>query len=104
MYPLAGTAITGPDPAIGSGRFHSNDATSKQAQYDAHYGYADLMSLQYTADMSKTPELAGKTLLPGVYYFSSSASLTGTLTFDAKGNTSAIFVIQVRRPLWWMAA
>lgn len=94
-----GTAITGPDPAIGSGRFHSNDDRSQQAQYDAHFGYADLMSLQYTMDMSATPELGGKTLVAGVYYFSSYASLTGTLTFDAKGDPSAVFVIQVRRSL-----
>jgi len=40
-------------------------------------------------------DLGGLTLSPGVYCFSSSAQLTGTLTLDAQGNGNALFVIQI---------
>jgi type VI secretion system secreted protein VgrG len=36
-------------------------------------------------------DLGGLTLTPGVYFFSSSAELTGTLTLDAKGDPNARF-------------
>ena len=32
---------------------------------------------------------------PGVYCFSSSAQLTGTLTLDAQGNAAAVFIFQI---------
>jgi len=34
-------------------------------------------------------------LTPGVYFFSSSAQLTGTLTLDDQGNPDAVFVFQI---------
>ena len=39
--------------------------------------------------------LGGLTLTPGVYSFSSSAQLTGTLTLDAQGDPNALFVFQI---------
>jgi len=39
--------------------------------------------------------LGGLTLTPGVYHFSSSADLTGTLTLDDQGNPDAVFVFQI---------
>jgi hypothetical protein len=39
--------------------------------------------------------LGGLTLTPGVYCFSSSASLTGALTLDALGNENALFLFKV---------
>ena len=39
--------------------------------------------------------LGGLTLTPGVYFFSSSAQLTGTLTLDAQGDPNALFVFQI---------
>jgi hypothetical protein len=44
-------------------------------------------------------DLGGLTLLPGVYCFSSSAQLTGTLTLDAQGNPSAVFIFQIASTL-----
>ena len=35
------------------------------------------------------------TLTSGVYCFTSSAQLTGTLTLDAQGNSNAVFVFQI---------
>jgi type VI secretion system secreted protein VgrG len=40
-------------------------------------------------------ELGGKTLTPDVYCFSSLAQLTGQLVLDAKGNTAAVWIIQI---------
>lgn len=40
-------------------------------------------------------DLGGQTLAPGVYCFSSSAQLTGTLTLDGQGNANAVFVFQI---------
>jgi len=40
-------------------------------------------------------DLGGLTLGPGVYCFSSSAGLTGTLTLDAHGNTNAQWIFQI---------
>jgi type VI secretion system secreted protein VgrG len=40
-------------------------------------------------------DLGGQTLLPGVYFFASSAQLTGQLTLDNQGNPDAVFVFQI---------
>ena len=40
-------------------------------------------------------DLGGLTLTPGVYFFSSSAQLTGTLTLNDEGNPNAPFVFQI---------
>ena len=40
-------------------------------------------------------DLGGLTLTPGVYCFSSSAQLTGTLTLNALGNPGAVWVFQI---------
>ena len=40
-------------------------------------------------------DLGGLTLTPGVYCFSSSAQLTGTLTLNGLGNPGAVWVFQI---------
>ena len=40
-------------------------------------------------------DLGGLTLTPGVYFFASSAQLTGTLTLNDLGNPNAQFVFQI---------
>jgi ice-binding like protein len=40
-------------------------------------------------------DLGGLTLTPGVYFFMSSAQLTGTLTLNAEGNPNAVFIFQI---------
>ena len=43
---------------------------------------------------SDRQDLGGQTLTPGVYCFSSSAQLTGTLTLNAQGNAAAAFIFK----------
>jgi hypothetical protein len=40
------------------------------------------------------------TLVPGVYCFSSSAGLTGTLVLDAQNDPNAVFIFQIAQGAW----
>jgi type VI secretion system secreted protein VgrG len=40
-------------------------------------------------------DLGGLTLVPGVYFFSSSAGLTGKLTLNAQGDPNSVFIFQI---------
>src|SRR4029077_1893537 len=53
-----------------------------------------LVSQPCTQDLTGQ-DLGGKTLIPGVYCFSSSAQLTGVLTLDAQGNSGAVFIFKM---------
>jgi uncharacterized protein (TIGR03382 family) len=90
-----GSAITGFPPGIVTdGTIHAGDAVAAQAQADITVGYNQLASLAPTQVLTGT-DLGGLTLFPGVYFFSSSAFLTGTLTLDAMGDPDALFVFQI---------
>jgi type VI secretion system secreted protein VgrG len=67
-----------------------------QAQEDLTAAYNAAALLPHLAANDLTgQDLGGKTLLPGVYFFSSSAQLTGTLTLDDNGDPNAQFVFQM---------
>ncbi|MDW7656591.1 MAG: ice-binding family protein [Bacillota bacterium] len=90
-----GTSVTGFPPGIVSdGTIHSADATALQAQVDLVTAYNDAASRAVTADLTGQ-DLGGKTLTAGVYSFSSSAQLTGTLILDAQGDPEAVFIFQI---------
>jgi hypothetical protein len=74
---------------------HTADATALQAQSDLTTAYDDAAAKASTATV--VADLAGQTLLPGVYKSLSSMSLTGPapLTLNADGNPDAVFVFQV---------
>ena len=92
-----GTAVTGFPPAIVTGgTIHSADANALQAQSDVTGAYDDLAGQACTQSFTGTAvEMGGQTLTKGVYCFSSSAQLTGTLTLDAQGDASAVFVFKM---------
>ena len=73
---------------------HAGDAVALQAQIDLTTAYNAAASLVLTQDLTGQ-DLGGLTLLPGVYFFSSSAQLTGTLTLNALGDPNAEFVFQI---------
>jgi hypothetical protein len=94
-----GTAMTGfleaPGPVIFlSGAIHAGDAVAAQAQSDLTTAYNALAGLPCNTNLTGQ-DLGGKTLAPGVYCFSSSAQLTGTLFLDAQGNSNAVFIFQI---------
>jgi hypothetical protein len=86
-----GSAVTGFPPGIVTGGIHAADAVALQAQNDVTTAYNSLASAPCTTDLTGQ-NLGGLTLTPGVYCFSTSAFLTGTLTLDGQGNSSAVFI------------
>jgi Ice-binding-like/PEP-CTERM motif len=91
-----GSAITGfyPPGTVAGGSIYGSGGVSNLAQSNALTAYNYLSNLPFNTDLTGQ-DLGGLTLTPGVYYFSSSAGLTGTLTLDALTNTNALFVFQI---------
>ncbi len=90
-----GSAVTGfPPGVVVGGTIHAADATALAAQNSVVTAYNDLASQACTQDLTGQ-DLGGKTLTAGVYCFSSSAQLTGTLTLDAQGNPNAVFIFKI---------
>jgi type VI secretion system secreted protein VgrG len=90
-----GSAVTGFPPGIVTGgTIHAADAVAAQAQTDLTTLYNSLAGMACNTDLSGQ-DLGGMTLTPGVYCFSTSAQLTGTLTLDAQGNSGALFIFKI---------
>lgn len=87
--------ITGFPPGVVVGTQHSADASSTQAKIDRATAYAALIAMTPDQDLSGQDLGTIGTLTAGVYEFSSSAGLTGTLTLDAQGDPNALFVFQI---------
>ena len=92
-----GTAVTGFPPGTLIGAQHSADAAALQAQSDLTAAYDDAAGR--TPATSVSGDLVGQTLTPGVYRSTSALGLTGTLTLDAQGDPSAVFVLQIASTL-----
>jgi type VI secretion system secreted protein VgrG len=90
-----GTAVTGFPPGIVvGGTIHAADAVAHTAQTDLTTAYNAAAGLPSTVTLTGQ-NLGGMTLTPGVYFFASSAQLTGTLTLNNLGNPNALFVFQI---------
>ena len=89
-----GTAITGFPPGSYSGSLHTGDAVAALAEADAHTAFTFLAGLAPTQILTGQ-NLGGLILDPGVYFFASSAQLTGTLTLNDLGDSTAQFVFQI---------
>jgi len=90
-----GGSITGfPPGVVVNGAIHAGNATALAARTSAMAAYTTLAGQPCTQDLSGQ-DLGGLTLTPGVYCFSSTAQLTGTLTLNAQGNPSAVFVFKI---------
>jgi hypothetical protein len=99
-----GTAITGflevdGGPGIIAAPYTTHvgsDGVAVQAEKDLTTAFNAAALLPHPAANDLTgQDLGGMTLLPGVYFFSSSAQLTGTLTLDDNGDPNAQFVFQI---------
>jgi hypothetical protein len=90
-----GSAVTGFPPGfMVGGTIHEADVVAAQAQTDLTTLYNNLANASCNTDLTGQ-NLGGLTLTPGVYCFSSSAQLTGTLTLNAQDNPAAVFVFQI---------
>ena len=94
-----GSAITGfisidGGPGIVNGTIYDNVAVAAQAQADALTAYNTLAGEAFDSNLSGQ-DLGTLTLTPGVYFFSSSAQLTGTLILDALGDSNARFDFRI---------
>ncbi|UKF80234.1 ice-binding family protein [Clavibacter californiensis] len=85
-------AVTGFPPGVVGGATHAADAAAGQAQSDLTTAYDDAAGRPTTAAVPA--DLVGSTLTPGVYTAAGPIGLTGTVTLDAQGDPSAVFVIQ----------
>ena len=85
-----GTSITGFPP--GAGVMCQSEAEEAQQELDALWASLDIK--EATTDLTGK-DLGGMTLKAGVYKFSSSAELTGTLTLDGNGDPTSTFVFQI---------
>ena len=90
----AGCAITGFPPGIVGGTTNACNAPAAQAQRDLTNSYNAAAGMTRTGTLTGK-DLGGMTLTPGVYFFASSAQLTGTLTLNNLGNPNALFVFQI---------
>jgi ice-binding like protein len=83
-----GTSITGFPPATSGAQDVANGA-ALQARNDATTAYTNAQG--ETPFVTLSADLGGMTLVPGIYRYSSSAGLTGTLTLDGGG----IYIFQI---------
>jgi hypothetical protein len=93
-----GTAVTGfggaPNGTV-NGVSHAADAVALQAQSDLTTAYNDAAGRATTATLTGQDLGGGRTLVPGVYTFATSAQLTGTLSLNAQGNPAAVFIFKI---------
>jgi hypothetical protein len=88
-----GTSFTGAASVTRSGVDHIADAAAATAQVDLVVAYNDL-SIP-TSTVLATSDLSGQSLIPGSYSTASGTlANSGVLTFDAKGDSTAIFILR----------
>jgi len=97
VYP--GSAIVGFPPGIvlPPGTIHAGDAVAAQAQTDLTTAYNNAAG-QPADFILDSPELGGRTLIPGVYRSPLDAGtlqITGQVTLDAQGDPNAVWVFQI---------
>ena len=95
-----GTSVGGFPPGNLVGTQHINDAIANQAKTDLTSAYNDAAGRTCTDIVTLSGNIGGLTLTPGLYKSTSSLAISsGDLTFDAKGNASAVFIIQIASTL-----
>jgi len=92
-----GTAITGflPGRVLSGTQYSGAASLAGAAQTDAMALYKDLKGKTTGVVDMTGQDLGNKTLKPGIYKFSSSVGITGTLTLDDSGDPNAVFIFQI---------
>jgi hypothetical protein len=95
-----GTSIGGFPPAILVGTQQINTNLATQGKLDLTAAYNDAAGRTSTDIVTLSGNIGGLTLTPGLYKTTSSLAISsGDLTFDAKGNGNAVFIIQIASSL-----
>ena len=95
-----GSSVGGFPPGILIGTKHINDSIANQAKLDLTAAYNDAVGRTSTDIVTLSGNIGGLTLTPGLYKSTSSLAISsGDLTFDAKGDATAVFIIQIASSL-----
>jgi Ice-binding-like len=97
LYPDTLSSVTGFNPpgiVNAPGIIEAANGDTLQAKNDLTTAYNQAAGLAPNSNLTGQ-DLGGLTLTPGVYFFSSSAGLTGQLTLNDLGNPDAVFVFQI---------
>ncbi len=95
-----GSSVGGFPPGILNGTKYINDPIATQAKLDLTAAYIDAAGRTSTDIVTLSGNIGGLTLTPGLYKSTSSLAISsGDLTFDAKGNANAVFIIQIASSL-----
>lgn len=91
-----GTSVDGFPPGILNGTLRVNDLLATQAKLDLTTAYNEAAGRISTDLVSLSGNIGGLTLTPGLYKSTSSLEISsGDVTFDAKGKSDAVFIIQI---------
>ena len=95
-----GTSVGGFPPGILTGALLINDEIANQAKLDLTIAYNDAAGRTSKDMVTLSGNIGGLTLTPGLYKSTSSLEISsGDVTFDAKGNANAVFIIQIASSL-----
>jgi hypothetical protein len=100
LSPLSGTYLVSFNSQFNNDKTPVDFTTSPvvgtaQCVLDLQSAYEELMAIPVT-DATHVPAMgSGETIFPGVYSFTAAASIAGTLTLDAKGDSNAVFIFKV---------
>jgi len=95
-----GSSVKGFPPGICVDSLYINDPTANQAKLDLTTAYNDAAGRTATDIVTLSGNIGGLTLTPGLYKSTSSLAISsGNLTFNAMGNPSAVFIIQIASSL-----
>jgi hypothetical protein len=90
-----GTGITGFNPPCTiSGTIHAGDNAAAQAHADLGIAYNGVAAAVCEHNLSGQ-DLGGQTLAPGIYCFDTTVGVTGALTLDGGGDSTAVWIFQV---------
>lgn len=95
-----GSSVGGFPPGILVGTLHINTGIATQAKLDVTAAYNDAAGRTSTDIVTLSGNIGGLTLTPGLYKSTSSLAISsGDLTFDARGDANAVFIIQIASSL-----
>jgi hypothetical protein len=94
-----GSAIVGFPPGLLTGTLHAADATAATAQGQLTTAYNTAAGKPVGTHLP--PDIGGQTLFPGVYttFAVPSLGITGDLTLDAQGDSTAVWIFQIASTL-----